>query len=65
MNIRDLSACLLASIILCQYQSVCGYDVIQSRPIPRGGLWLIDQSATMDFNGDGLNCGGYLVNENL
>lgn len=61
MNIFDLFICLLALIILRQRQTVCGFDVMQIRPVPRGGLWLVNASRLSDFSGDQMNCGGYLV----
>lgn len=63
MNIRNHFALLLvATICLCQYQTVCGYDLIQTMPIPRGGRWRHNASALPDFHDDQMNCGGYSVN---
>lgn len=61
MNIRNLTACLLVTIILCEYQSIYGYDILQIRPISRGGRWRIDKTAPPDFRDDQMNCGGYSV----
>lgn len=64
MSARNHFALLLvATIALYKYQSVSGYDLIQMRPIPRGGRWRYNASVLPDYHDDQMNCGGYSVNQ--